>query len=46
MAKDRQGVSIREFARREGVSDTLVHRALKLMRIKALPDGTIDPALV
>jgi hypothetical protein len=46
MTKDPQGVSIREFARREGVSDMLVRRALKRTRIKALPDGTLDPALV
>lgn len=38
-----EGISIREFARREGVSDTLVRRAIKQGRIKALPDKTIDP---
>lgn len=41
-----QGVSIREFARREGVSDTLVRKALKLNRLKAFYDKSIDPALV
>jgi hypothetical protein len=41
-----QGISIREFARREGVSDTLVRKALKLNRLKAFDDKTIDPALV
>ena len=42
----KQGVSIREFARREGVSDTLVRKALKLNRLKAFDDGSIDPGLV
>ncbi len=41
----KQGVSIREFARREGVSDTLVRKALKLNRLKAFDDGSIDPGL-
>jgi hypothetical protein len=41
-----QGISIREFARREGVSDTLVRKALKLNRLKAFDDKTIDPTLV
>lgn len=40
------GISIREFARREGVSDTLVRKALKLNRLKAFDDKSIDPALV
>ncbi len=40
------GISIREFARREGVSDTLVRKALKLNRLKAFEDKSIDPALV
>lgn len=40
------GISIREFARRDGCDDGLVRRALKAGRLKALPDGTIDPALV
>ena len=42
----KQGVSIREFARREGVSDTLVRKALKLNRLAAFGDGSLDPALV
>jgi hypothetical protein len=42
----KSGISIREFARREGVSDMLVRRALKLKRLKALPDKTIDPNLI
>jgi hypothetical protein len=40
------GISIREFARREGVSDTLVRRALQQRRLVANDDGTLDPALV
>ncbi|MBV6753014.1 hypothetical protein KV580_22075 [Pseudomonas chlororaphis] len=42
----KQGVSIREFSRREGVSDTLVRKALKLNRLVAFGDGSIDPDLV
>ncbi len=40
------GISIREFARRDGCSDTLVRRALEEKRLPALPDGKLDPALV
>jgi hypothetical protein len=40
------GVSIREFARRDGCNDKLVRRAIQHGRIVALPDGTLDPALV
>lgn len=40
-----KGISIREFARREGVSDTLVRKAVKLGRLKAFDDKSIDPAL-
>lgn len=36
------GVSIREYARLRGVSDTAVHKALKQGRITAEPDGSID----
>ncbi|WP_233854212.1 hypothetical protein [Paraburkholderia sp. HD33-4] len=39
-------ISIREFARREGVSDTLVHFALKEGRLTRAGDGRMDPALV
>jgi hypothetical protein len=39
-------ISIREFARREGVSDTLVHQALKQGRLAKSPDGRMDAALV
>lgn len=41
-----QGISIREFARREGVSDTLVRRALTMGRLKAFDDKSMDPSLV
>lgn len=40
------GVSIREFARREGCSDTLVRRAIGQGKLKKLGDGTVDSALV
>lgn len=39
-------ISIREFARREGVSDTLVRRGIKEGRIKALPSGKLDASHV
>ncbi|MFO1147783.1 MAG: hypothetical protein U1E62_05335 [Alsobacter sp.] len=42
----RQGISIREFARRDGCSDMLVRKALKSGELVALPDGSLDPALV
>lgn len=41
-----KGVSIREFARREECSDTLVRRAIKAGRLQAFDDGTLDPDLV
>ena len=40
------GISVRDFARREGCSDTSVRKALKVGRLHLLADGTIDPALV
>lgn len=43
---NRAGIAIREFARREGVSDTLVHQAIKAGRLKPFPDRSLDPALV
>ncbi|MEX3635968.1 hypothetical protein [Paraburkholderia sp. BR14320] len=43
---NRQGIAIKDFARREGVSDTLVHQAIKNGRLKAYPDRSLDPALV
>lgn len=41
-----EGISIREFGRREGCSDTLVRKALKSGHLKAFDDGTLDPSLV
>jgi hypothetical protein len=41
-----QGISIREFARQEKCSDTLVRRALQQKRLTAFSDGTLDPALI
>ncbi|QTD44984.1 elements of external origin [Ottowia testudinis] len=38
------GISIRAYARARGVSDTAVRKAIKVGRITALADGTIDPA--
>ncbi len=40
------GISLREFARRDGCDDKLVRRALKEGHLTALPDGRLDPALV
>jgi len=37
------GLSIRAYARRRGVTDTAVHKAIRSGRIQALSDGTIDP---
>ncbi len=39
------GVSVREFARLDGCNDKLVRRALTAGKLKALPDGKLDPAL-
>jgi hypothetical protein len=41
-----QGLSIREFARRDGCSDTLVRKALKRGKLIAFEDGSIDQSLV
>ncbi|MFQ5984966.1 MAG: elements of external origin [Alphaproteobacteria bacterium] len=38
------GVSIRAYARRRGVDESTVRKALKTGRIATEPDGTIDPA--
>ncbi|RAI42636.1 hypothetical protein [Rhodoplanes roseus] len=40
------GISIREFARREGVSDTLVRKALRKGTLAAGADGKLDARLV
>lgn len=45
-APETAGISIREFARREGCSDKLVRRAIEAGKLKARPDGKLDPALV
>ena len=37
------GVSLREYARRRGVSHTAVQKAIASGRIGTEPDGTIDP---
>lgn len=41
-----QGISIREFARQEKCSDTLVRRALQQKRLAAYADGSLDPTLI
>ncbi|MGF6792759.1 hypothetical protein [Paraburkholderia sp. 35.1] len=43
---DKDTISIKEFARREGVSDTLVHFALRDGRLTRASDGRMDPTLV
>lgn len=40
------GISIREFARRDGCDDKLVRRAIAKGHLTLLPDGKMDPALV
>jgi hypothetical protein len=40
------GLSIREFARREGCNDKLVRRAIQYGRLATLEDGSLDEALV
>lgn len=37
------GISIREFARRDGCSDTLVRKAIKSGHLSAFDDGSLDP---
>ena len=39
-------ISIREFAKRDGCSHTLVRKALKNGHLSLLPDGKLDPKLV
>lgn len=39
-----EGISIREYARRRGVSDTAVRKAIKAGRVRPLPNGRIDQA--
>lgn len=40
------GISIREFARRDGCSDKLVRRAILAGHLKALADKSLDPQAV
>ncbi len=40
------GVSLREYARRRGVSHVAVMKAIKVGRITPEPDGSLDPAKV
>ncbi|KDR31548.1 hypothetical protein [Caballeronia zhejiangensis] len=42
----KRGVTMREFARREGCSETAVRYAVARGRLRTLPDGSIDPKLV
>lgn len=40
------GISIREFARRDGCNDKLVRRAIQQGRLPTFEDGTLDAVLV
>lgn len=40
------GISIREFARRDGCAEGLVRRAIQQTRLAKLADGSLDPKLV
>ena len=40
------GISLREYARRRGVSHVAVMKAIKVGRITPEPDGSLDPAKV
>lgn len=46
MADEPEGLSRREFARRDGCSESLVRQGLAKGKLVAFEDGTIDPALV
>lgn len=39
------GISVREFARRDGCSHTLVNRAIKEGHLRKFEDGSLDPSL-
>ncbi|WP_439597979.1 hypothetical protein [Falsiroseomonas sp.] len=45
-APPEDGISIREFARREGCSDRLVRRAVEQGKLHALSNGKLNPDLV
>lgn len=40
---EKQGISLREYARRKGVSHTAVEKAISSGRLATLPDGSINP---
>lgn len=40
------GISVREFAKREGLTHSAIQKAIKHGRLIAHPDGSLDPALV
>lgn len=40
------GISVREFARRDGCDEALVRRAIKSGRLRRSPEGLLDEALV
>lgn len=40
-----QSVSVRQFAKLDGCDEALVRRAIRNGKLKAEPDGTVDPAL-
>jgi hypothetical protein len=39
------GIGVNEYARHRGISHPAVSKAIKIGRIKLLPDGTIDPEM-
>jgi hypothetical protein len=41
-----EGISIREFAKREGCDDKVVRRKIKSRHLPTLADGKVDPSLV
>ncbi len=45
-AAPKRGISVREFARREGVDESHIRQMIKSQHIQKFSDGTLDPALV
>lgn len=41
-----EGISVREFAKREGCNDKVVRRKIKSGHLNQLPNGKLDPALI
>ncbi len=41
-----EGISIRQFAKRDGCNDKVVRRKIESGHLACLPDGKLDPALV